>query len=47
MRGNMHYDYKWDVKGKVVSRALIAKSIGESVPPKLLDIITKKILDLS
>ncbi|HAU4885933.1 TPA: DNA cytosine methyltransferase [Aeromonas hydrophila] len=41
------YDYKWDVKGKVVSRALIAKSIGESVPPKLLDIITKKILDLS
>ncbi|HCG6086268.1 DNA cytosine methyltransferase [Vibrio antiquarius] len=42
-----NYDYKWDINGKMVSRALIAKSIGESVPPKLLDVITRKIMELS
>jgi DNA (cytosine-5)-methyltransferase 1 len=41
------YEYQWEVGEKVVSRSLIAKSIGESVPPRLLDLLTTKILDLS
>lgn len=41
------YSYNWTVDGKVVSKALIAQSIGESVPPKLLDQITNQILKIS
>ena len=41
------YDYNWKIGDQLASRALIARSIGESVPPKLLDLITSKILDLS
>lgn len=40
------YDYSWMVKGKQVSRKQIADAIGESVPPKLIDFIAKKIMRL-
>ncbi|MEZ9959859.1 hypothetical protein OAW_06045 [Vibrio cyclitrophicus ZF170] len=41
------YNYSWSTGKKLASRALIARSIGESVPPKLLDKITAKICELS
>jgi len=41
------YDYCWTVKGNQVSRGQISKVIGESVPPKLIDFIAKKIIDIN
>lgn len=41
------YTYSFDVNGISVSRNKIAEVIGESVPPKLMDIICKKILHVS
>ncbi len=42
-------DYKYDfsLNGKIVSRNKIAEVIGESVPPKLIDFICKKIIKIS
>lgn len=41
------YDYHWTVDRVPVTRSLIAQAIGESVPPKLIDFITKKIICIS
>lgn len=41
------YNYTFEIKGKKISRSLFARIIGESVPPKLIDIICRKMLDLS
>lgn len=41
------YDYSFNIDSKIVSRNRIAEVIGESVPPKLIDFICKKILQLS
>lgn len=41
------YEYLWTIEGKHVTRSLIAQAIGESVPPKLIDIIVKKIIDVT
>lgn len=41
------FEYNWHLGHKPASRALIAQSIGESVPPKLLNLITQKILEQS
>jgi len=41
------YDYKWTSNGKQVSPNFIAHMIGESVPPKLVDLITKKMVRIS
>ncbi len=38
-----NYDYQWSLEGKIVPLTLIAQVIGESVPPKLIDFIAKKI----
>ncbi|MBQ6730738.1 MAG: DNA cytosine methyltransferase [Bacilli bacterium] len=37
------YPYKWEVNKKVVSDNLIIESIGESVPPRLIEIVVNKI----
>ncbi|HFU7072913.1 TPA: DNA cytosine methyltransferase [Bacillus cereus] len=37
------YQYNFSIDGKVISRNKIAEVIGESVPPKLIDIICEKI----
>ncbi len=41
------YEYHWEVDSKPVTRTLIAQAIGESVPPRLIDKITKKLVDIS
>lgn len=41
------YDYSFKVDGKAVPRSLIAKVLGESVPPLLIDIICRKMIDIS
>jgi DNA (cytosine-5)-methyltransferase 1 len=40
------YRYEWELEGIPVSLALIAQVIGESVPPRLIDFIVKKIIDM-
>ena len=43
------YDYKFKFKGheESVPKSLINQIIGESVPPKLIDLIVKKIIDIT
>ena len=41
------YDYHWAVNGRPVPTSLIAQVIGESVPPKLIDFIAKKIINIT
>ena len=41
------YDYQWTVKGKEVPRGHISQSIGESVPPKLIDHVARLIINIS
>lgn len=41
------YDYHWAINGKPVPTTLIAEVIGESVPPKLIDFIAKKLININ
>lgn len=41
-----NYEYKFEVDGKLITRSLFAQIIGESVPPKLIDTICAKIIDI-
>lgn len=41
------YQYSFEIEGKLVNTGLIRDSIGESVPPKLIDLICKKIISIS
>ena len=41
------YEYRWEIDSKPVTRSLIAQAIGESVPPRLIDKVTKKLVDIS
>ena len=41
------YDYNFEVDGKLSRTGLIRDSIGESVPPKLIDLICKNILRIT
>lgn len=41
------YDYSFEIDGKLVSDALVRDTIGESVPPKVIDLICKKLLKIS
>jgi DNA (cytosine-5)-methyltransferase 1 len=41
------YNYNFRIDGKPVSRSLVAKVLGESVPPKLIEIICGKMIDIS
>lgn len=41
------YDFSFDYKGKRAGRKVIADIIGESVPPRLIDVISRHILALS
>jgi len=36
------FDYLWTIGGRPVTKSLIAQAIGESVPPKLIDYIVRK-----
>jgi DNA (cytosine-5)-methyltransferase 1 len=38
------YDYRWASDGRPVRTAFVAEVIGESVPPKLIDFIAKKVI---
>ncbi len=38
------YEYVWSVGGRPSPRSLIARSIGESVPPRLIDFIAQKLV---
>lgn len=38
------YDYRWASHGRPVRTAFVAEVIGESVPPKLIDFIAKKVI---
>lgn len=40
------YDYSFEINGKLVSDGLIRDTIGESVPPKVIDQICKKIIEI-
>ena len=37
------YDYKFEIGGKTIRRNLCCQIIGESVPPRLIELICKKI----
>jgi DNA (cytosine-5)-methyltransferase 1 len=41
------YDYHWASDGRRVSLAFVAEVIGESVPPKLIDFIAKKVIKVT
>ena len=41
------YDYSWSIGGKPVPRSLIARAIGESVPPKLIEHVVGKIVAIA
>jgi DNA (cytosine-5)-methyltransferase 1 len=41
------YDYHWALNGRPVPTSLIAEVIGESVPPKLIDFIAKKVINIT
>lgn len=41
------YEYKWEIKDKPAKKSIIADCIGESVPPKLIDIIAEKMISLT
>jgi DNA (cytosine-5)-methyltransferase 1 len=41
------YNYSWIIKGKQVPINFIAQIIGESVPPKLIDFITHKMITIT
>lgn len=40
------YDYKFEIKGNTIRRNLCCQIIGESVPPKLIELICKKIMSI-
>lgn len=41
------YDYSFVINGKLVSDGLIRDTIGESVPPKVIDMICRNIIEIS
>lgn len=41
------YPYEWESAGQVAGRSLIAHVIGESVPPRLVDFIVRKVVNIS
>lgn len=41
------YEYDFKINGKTITKTLFTEIIGESVPPKLIDIICKKIIRLT
>lgn len=40
------YDYDFSLDGKTITPGMFAQVLGESVPPKLIDIIVKKMLNI-
>lgn len=40
------YDYNFSINGKPITNSLFAQILGESVPPRLIDIIVEKILNI-
>ncbi|MCX0354879.1 DNA cytosine methyltransferase [Clostridium perfringens] len=41
------YEYKFEINNKPISKTLFTEIIGESVPPKLIDIICKRIIKIN
>lgn len=42
-----NYHFKFEIEGKTIRRNLCCQIIGESVPPKLIELIVKQILNIS
>ena len=42
-----NYDYSFSINGKICSDGLIRDTIGESVPPRIIDLICAYIIDIS
>lgn len=40
------YDYRFEINGNKITKSLFTEIIGESVPPKLIDLICKKIISI-
>ena len=40
------YDYDFQVNGKLITNGMFAQILGESVPPKLIDIIVEKMINI-
>ena len=40
------YEYAFEIGGKMISNAMFAQIIGESVPPKLIDIVVDKMIHI-
>lgn len=40
------YDYDFSVNGKMISNGMFAQILGESVPPRLIDIIVEKMINI-
>ena len=41
------YVFKFEINGKPIRRNLCCKIIGESVPPKLIELIIKQVIKIS
>ena len=41
------YDYDFSIKGKSITKNVCAEIIGESVPPKIIELICNKIIEIS
>ncbi len=46
IQGINNYNYSFEINGKLVSDSLIRETIGESVPPKIIDMIVKNIIEI-
>jgi DNA (cytosine-5)-methyltransferase 1 len=42
-----NYDYDFTIDGKMISTPMFAQILGESVPPRLIDIIVNKMLEIN
>ena len=41
------YEYSFTINGEYISKNLCAEIIGESVPPKLIEMVCKQIVEIS
>lgn len=46
IQGISNYNYSFEINGKLVSDSLIRDTIGESVPPKIIDVVAHNILEI-
>ena len=46
IQGISNYNYSFEINGKLVTDSLIRDTIGESVPPKIIDVVAKNIVEI-